>query len=197
MHIIKVIFVNTNSLSIKELLGSSFLSSENINDIKRFKMEENQKEKACSYILKNKYIKEYHVNENGKPISNDIYFNVSHSKGAVVFSKDTLPIGIDIEKIREYHNDLSDYISSNEEKDYTKDSITFYEVWTNKESLTKCIGTGIKEKIKDIPSLPINGKKTYKEKAYFSNTVKYKDYIISITRESDSPFEIEITEEQL
>ena len=155
------------------------------------------KEKAASFILKNKYIGEYHLNEFNKPISDKYEFNISHSKGVVVFIKDNTPIGIDIEKIREVETDLIDYISNDEEKEYITNKEKFYEIWTNKESLVKCIGTGIVDKIKEIPSLPLNSKKEYKNKTFYSKTIKYLDYIISISRQENKPFDIKIMEEIL
>ena len=172
MRILTLLFVDTNTKSLESLLLSSFLSDENIKELSRYKLEETKKEKAASMILKNKYVGEYSLNEFEKPISKNCYFNISHSKGYVVFVKDDVPIGVDIEKIRPVEDDLIDYISSSEEKKYVKNDKSFYEIWTNKESLTKCLGTGIKEKIKDIPSLPLNDTKIYKEKAYRSITIK-------------------------
>ena len=194
---IKVKFYDTNVTTLENILSSSFLFDKDLSYLSRFKVEETKKEKASSLIFKNKYIGEYHLNEFGKPLNEDINFNISHSKGVVVFAKDKIPIGIDIEKIRPVENSLVEYISSSEEREYIKNDINFYEIWTNKESLTKAIGTGIKTKIKDIPGLPINGKKTYQEKEFYSKTIKYKDYIISVTRENNEPFEIEIVEERI
>ena len=194
---IKVKFYDTAVTTLENILSSSFLFDKDLSYLSRFKIEETKKEKSCSLIFKNKYVGEYHLNEFGKPLSEDVNFNISHSKGAVVFVKDKIPIGIDIEKIRPVEDSLIDYISSKEEREYIKGDINFYEIWTNKESLTKAIGTGIKTKIKDIPGLPINGKKTYQEKEYYSKTIKYKDYIISVTRENNEPFEIEIEEERI
>ena len=197
MRILTLLFVDTNTKSLESLLLSSFLSDENIKELSRYNLEETKKEKAVSMILKNKCIGEYYLNESGKPLSKSCFFNISHSKGYVVFIKDDVPIGVDIEKIRPVEDDLIDYISSSEEKKYITSDLNFYEVWTNKESLTKCLGTGIKEKIKDIPSLPINDVKTYKEKLYRSQTINYQDLVISVTRESIEPFEIRIQEENL
>ena len=61
----------------------------------------------------------------------------------------------------------------------------------------KNIGTGLKDKIKEIPALPLNGSKEYKGKRYYSRTIQYQNYIISITRETDQAFNLEIKEEQL
>ena len=197
MRVLTLLFVDTNTKSLENLLSSSFLNVENIKDLSRYKLEETKKEKAVSLILKNKYVGEYSINEYGKPLSESGYFNISHSKGYVVFIKDDIPIGVDIEKIRPAEDDLKEYISSELEKSYIKDDKTFYEVWTNKESLTKCIGTGIKEKIKDIPSIPINDVKDYKGKKYRSKTITYNDLVISITRESELQFDIKIKDERL
>lgn len=194
---IKVIYVDTSNVSIERILSSSFLCDSDLLELQRFKVEETKKEKAYSTILKNKHVGNYQVNEFGKPISDNTYFNISHSKGVVAFVKDSLPIGIDIEKIRPVEDNLIDYISSKEEREYIKSDTNFFEVWTSKESLTKNIGTGIREKIKEIPGLPLNGKKEYKEKKYYSKIVKYKDSVISITRESEEPFDIIVEEERI
>ena len=117
---IKVRFMDTNNVSLENILSSSFLLDSDIADVSRFKMEESKKEKAYSYIYKNREVGKYFLNEFGKPISKDCYFNISHSKGVVVFIKDTVPIGIDIEKIRPIEDNMIEYISSNEEKEYIK-----------------------------------------------------------------------------
>ena len=197
MNHLSIIFVNTNTLSLDSLLSSSFLSDDNLFEINHYKVEESKKEKACSFILKNKYVKEYLVNEFGKPISENCFFNVSHSHGVVVFVKSDTPIGIDIEKIRPVKEDLIDYISSYEEKEYIKDDKTFFEVWTNKEAIVKSIGTGINCKISDIPSLPINSIRKFKDKVFYSKTIIYLDYVITVSKVGDTPFEIEISEERV
>ena len=197
MNHLSIIFVNTNTLSLDSLLSSSFLSDDNLFEINRYKVEESKKEKACSFILKNKYVKEYSINEFGKPISDKCFFNVSHSHGVVVFVKSDTPIGIDIEKIRPAKEDLIDYISSKEEKEYIKDDKTFFEVWTNKEAIVKSIGTGIKERISEIPSLPINSIRRYKDKTFYNKTIRYLDYVVTVSKEGETPIELEIVEEIL
>lgn len=193
----EVIFVDTNSIALESLLASSFLSDSDINSLAKYKVEEVKKEKACSLIFKNRYVGEYRINEFGKPISDNCYFNISHSKGVVVFVKDRVPIGVDIEKTRPVESNLIDYISSNEEKDFIKNEVNFFEIWTNKESLTKNIGTGIRDKIKEIPGLPINAKIKYKDKIFYSKTVVYKEFVITVSKENEEPFEIEIKEIKL
>lgn len=194
---IKVLFVDTNKLSIDALLSSSYLKKEDKDILLKFKNERAKKEKACSFILKNKIIGEYHLNEFDKPISDNAYFNISHSDGVVVLATAERPIGVDIEKIRTRSNSLVDHISSKEEKEYIKDDINFYEVWTNKEALVKCLGTGIRKNVKDIPALPLDGKKVYQGHTYFSKTIQHFDYVISVVLESDGPFDVEIMDVEI
>lgn len=193
---IKIKFVDTTLISINTLLESSFLSDRDISYLNKFSNEQTKKEKAYSLIFKNKYIDDYYVDKNGKPLSHSAYFSISHTHGVVVFVKDSCPIGIDIEKIKPVKQDLIDYISSDEEKQYIKDDISFFEVWTNKESLIKTIGTGINSDIKSITSFPIVGIKEYKNKKFYSRTIKYNDYIISVTREDLTPFDVSIVLEK-
>ena len=181
-------------MTLESILSSSFLSDDDITSLNRYKVEEVKKEKAYSLIFKNQYIKDYKIDEYGKPYSQNCFFNISHSKGAVIFIKDNLSIGIDMEKVRPVEEDLVDYISSNEEREYIVNDINFYEIWTNKESLMKNVGIGLKDKIKETPALPINGVKEFNGKKFYTRTIKYQDYIISITRESEEPFEVEIKE---
>ena len=183
--------IDTNKYSLEELLSSQYLKNTDLTIFDRFKCLEVKKEKVASTILKNKFVKEYHVDDKGKPVANHIYFNVSHSKGIVALAMDAKPIGLDIELIREADEDLKRYISSDEEYKYIKDDKSFFEVWTSKESLTKCVGVGLNTKINEIPAFPIRGKKEYLKKVFVSQSIEKMGCIMSITIESDEePFNI-------
>lgn len=153
-----------------------------------------KKEIVVSYFLKHKYIKSYSLNDFNKPISKDCYFNISHSHGLVgLFICDLYEVGLDIEYIKDYKENLKKHIANEEEYSYINSNESFYEIWTNKESLLKCVGTGFVDlKIKDIPTLSLNGLKKYLNKNYYSKNFRYKNYIISITLNIDSDYEFEI-----
>ena len=51
---IDVILVDTTDISLDRLLNSVFLSDSNVETIRKFIPEETKKEKATSFILKNK-----------------------------------------------------------------------------------------------------------------------------------------------
>ena len=191
MRNIVVHTIDTNKYSLEELLSSKYLKGSDLSIFDKYKCEEVKKERIASTILKNKFVKEYYVDEKGKPLSNHICFNVSHSKGMVALAMDEHPIGLDIELIRETNDDLKRYISSDEEFAYIKDDKSFFEIWTSKESLSKCVGEGLNKQVKLIPALPLIGKKEYLKKVFISNQKEFNGYIISITIESDEePFNI-------
>ena len=187
--------LNYKNISIDDLLSSKYLSNIEKESFNKFSNENVKKEKIVSTIFKNKYIGEYYINEKGKPLSHNIFFNLSHSYGVIVFIMDVVPIGIDIEKIRKVDNDLISYTTDEEEKSYIVDEKTFFEIWTNKEALVKSFGSGISSKINEIPSLPINGMRNYQNKIYFNKTITYEDYIITVSREKNEEYELEITNE--
>lgn len=192
MEKVALIILDTSLFSIDDLLASINLSNKQIEEINKTKLIEKKKEKLASIYLKNKYIFSYTLNEYNKPISNDICFNISHSANYVILGLSNIDIGIDIEHIEKVSNEMKNYICSKEEKDYIKSDINFYELWTNKESLMKCIGKGLIDRIDGIKGLPINGLKNINNISYYSKTLSYKDNIICITLKTDEQFDVEL-----
>ena len=190
--LVKIYLINCKDVSLDSLLNSKYISLLEKSSFDKYKNDEVKKEKIASAYLKNKYVGKYHLNELGKPISDNVYFNVSHSHYLVGLVIDNVPVGIDIEKIRPVDKKLSDYVSDELEKNYIHDDQSFYEIWTNKEALVKCVGTGIKMKMNTIPGLPINNKREYQGNIYFNKTIKHRDFIITISRQKDEDFTPEI-----
>ena len=89
-------------------------------------------------------------NEFGKPyLVNypDYHFNVSHTRNAIVVATDDLPVGIDIEKIKEADREVACQVFTPEECAYiyAKDkdaAVRFCEIWTKKEAYLKWTGEG-------------------------------------------------------
>ena len=197
MKILNIIVLNANNYSLEDLLKSPYLNDENIKEIEKITHPLAKKEKTASFILKNKYVGKYYIREDGKPVSDSCYFSVSHSFGLTMIVIDDKPVGIDVEKIREVDDKMIDYVSSKEEKEYINNSETFFEVWTSKESLLKCLGIGIRTKLKEINSLPIDGFKTYDGRTYCNRSVRYEDYVVSIIDENHERFHITFVEETI
>ena len=188
---ISLYIIDTRNKKIDEDELHRFLSNEDISLLSKYKNKQTRLEKIVSLYLKRKYIGEYYLSKDDKPLSNDKYFNISHSGGviALAISKD-YPLGIDIEVIKDYKDDLAKYISSEEEYKYIVDNKSFFEIWTSKEALVKCLGSGLSTNIKDIPALPLNNIKQYKGKTYSNKSLIYNDVMINVTLQIDKAFKI-------
>ena len=197
MKPVTLIIFDVREVSFECLSKLNFLAKKDLDEVKKYKPLETKKEKLASLYLKNKYIGEYSYNEYGKPLSDKKCFNITHSHGVIVLAMCEYDIGVDIERIDERKDNLAKYISTPEELSYIKGFREFFEVWTNKESLMKCIGVGIRCKVKEIPALPIEGKKEFKGETYYSKSLEKDNFILSITVKNESDFEIEISEETI
>jgi 4'-phosphopantetheinyl transferase len=94
--------------------------------------------------------------ENGKPTlagHPDFYFNISHSGEYVVMAYGSVPVGVDVEQLRDKENRVAKRCFTKEEFSYIsqtgdKCGERFFEIWTMKESYLKLTGQGI--------SVPLN-----------------------------------------
>ena len=170
------------------------------------KVNESQKEKALkykneidqirslasSYLVNSLSNEPLLFNDMGKPFfENGPYFNISHSGKYIVMAVSDKEVGVDIEENVEKNMSSLIRIFNDAEAKMIKEHADFYYLWCAKESLVKCIGSSISH-VKEIPSLPLNGLKTYKGKDYQSKTFVYDKHIVSITRESKEEFEIKM-----
>ena len=106
-------------------------------------------------------------------------------------SHSSRPVGVDIERIDESKIKAIKYVVNKE--DTTEE---LFQMWSNKESLIKCKSTGIQE-IKKAPALPLSGVREFDNKKYYTKSLIYDGYSLSVTLEGEEPFEIEITTETL
>ena len=96
-------------------------------------------------------------NEHGKPITDGMEFNLSHSGDIAVCAVSDKPVGIDIEAVREIRPDAAKRFASAEELEYIGgDQRRLFEIWTLKEAYFKCVGTGIGSDIKSV-TFTVNG----------------------------------------
>ena len=132
------------------------------------------------------------VTSSGKPyLANGPFFNVSHSGEYIVLVayKDR-DVGVDIEKINENRLDGIRFVLNQEEKSIS-DADTLFQIWSNKESLIKCLSTGLKD-IKSVSGLPLEGKRTVEGQDYYTKSTIYDGYSLSVTLKGEEPFDINI-----
>ncbi len=189
--------LDTNKYSFDELENSEFMDFDFLTSITRMKNEVAKKEKAASNILKNKYIGDYEIDANGKPVSDKCFFNISHDCGFVALAISEEEVGVDIEQLRKMDSKLLNYAFNAEEREKIKSSKAFFAVWTNKEALCKCNGVGIRMKMNEVPGLPVNGLRTFKGEKYYSRTIAWNNFIVSVAAKQKDRFDVEIVEEKL
>ena len=196
MKTIDVKFVDTSKVTWQAAKSLLYVTDEDILGADKYVNEEDKVAHLISAYFKRKYIGEWQIESNGKPVADGKSFNISHTVGAVIFAQDENDVGVDIEKIRPTDGELRRYIASDEEYDSIKDDKSFFELWTAKESIVKATGEGIAHPNK-VPALPLSGKKIYKGMEFFSKNCTYSDYVVSVTLKCAFSFDIKITNEIL
>lgn len=88
------------------------------------------------------------------PYFPDIHFSLSHCAAGVACAVDTRPIGVDIERVRPFNDDLAAYVFNERELELVRQApdpaLSFTVLWTQKESLLKLTGEGLRNDMKDI-----------------------------------------------
>ena len=198
MKEVHVYFIDASLYDVGFLKLLPYIDEIDVLKCMKYKQEIDQKERLVSCYLKNRFIgKDIYLNESGKPLAKDKYFNISHSHGVVCLATSDNDLGVDIELIKETKEDIKKFISNEEEYDYIKSDENFYEIWTSKEAISKADGRGIKGKISLIPSLPLKGIKSYLNNEYSTETFRYKNYVVSIAVRSDDKLNISLEEIKL
>lgn len=84
----------------------------------------------------------------------DIHFSLSHCAAGVACAMDIRPIGVDIERVRPFNDDLAAYVLNEQELELVRHAadpaLSFTILWTKKESLLKQTGEGLRNDLKNI-----------------------------------------------
>ena len=102
---------------------------------------------------------EFQYSEHGKPslaAYPHMFFNISHCKHAVACVVGSVPVGIDVESLGRYHDDVARYSMSDDEMQLIhSDSdadLAFTRLWTRKEALLKLTGEGVSNNMHHVLS---------------------------------------------
>lgn len=105
---------------------------------------------ACIDNLSLKEVPEIAFQEHGKPFFpslQDVHFNLSHCREAVICAVDNKPVGVDIECLHPLDEAVMRQVFNEDECDRIKTSdcpeTEFSILWTKKESLLKLTGEGL------------------------------------------------------
>lgn len=162
----EMVYLNDDIDSFDFEASLAKLSSQRREQALRFRSERDRKLCALAYILLCEGLrKEYGITElpvfdygeHGKPFiigHPDIHFNISHCREAVVCVLSDRPVGVDVESMRGYRELLVRYTMNDAEISEIEQSacpeIEFIRLWTRKEAVMKCYGSGITNDIKHV-----------------------------------------------
>lgn len=173
----------------------NFVSSERRDIITDMNFEKAQKSLLGDLLIRYILFTKYKLNNSklvfnkakyGKPLLNsltDFHFNISHSKDWIVCAVDNLPIGVDIEVLRDFNLKVGKRFYTNQEYNYIMNASElermsrFYEIWTMKEGYMKAVGKGFLLSPTSFDTLDFNnevqidGCKYYFSKFTFNNNV--------------------------
>ena len=111
---------------------------------------------------------------NGKPLlPGRREFSISHSGTLAVIALADVPVGADIQQVRPVPDAVPRRVLSPEERE----NGDFFALWTRKEAVLKCLGTGLD---RDLRSLEVLADMIVLDgAALFLHTERYKDCTIS------------------
>ena len=191
---VNIRILHTSLVKQKLSFVLSFVDSKRREKAEKFINEKDQLLSLGAGYLMKKYLPEGDIEatSSGKPyLANGPFFNTSHSGEYIVLvvHKDR-DVGVDIEKINENRLDGIRFVLNQEEKSIS-DANTLFQIWSNKESLIKCLSTGLKD-IKSVSGLPLEGKRTVEGQDYYTKSMIYDGYSLSVTLKGEEPFDIKI-----
>ena len=169
------------------------LSEEDKASADRFRSADDRLRRIGSAYLMQKYVGEgIYRDDNGKPRKAGAFFNVSHGGEYVVIALAPCEVGVDVEPDGRTEEEVFSRVATEEERA----SGDFGLVWTLKESLLKCVGTGLVADLKSAPAFP-EGKKEYGERTFYCAACLYDGHRFAVTAETDKDAEVLFYEERL
>lgn len=192
----KLYAMNINKIDTEDKKWYKYLSDKRIEKLEKLKISEKKAQSIGAELLLNYAVsREYQTkipvkwdtDANGKPYLVDypqLYVNLSHSGCYAVCAVNDTPVGADIQYVRECDIKTAERFFTDEETEYIRLSrdkdISFFKIWTRKESFVKTIGKGITIPLNSFSvldeTLEYDGK-SYTFKEY---SVSRKGYILSV-----------------
>ncbi len=156
----EVAYKSVDEVDIYDDIIINSLSQYRLNKLKNLKIENAKKETVAAEILLIQLLTRHlyeitlplkiEVNEKGKPYlanMHGVHFNLSHSNGMVCCAIADREVGVDIQHMGEYKKEIANRFFTADEQEYIErsenETSAFYEIWTKKEALLKCKGTGL------------------------------------------------------
>lgn len=192
---VKVFLADIGNVSLEY---AQLLDNERRKRTERYRLADDKKRCILAGLMTRHFLGNAEIlkNEYGKPFLTDgRFFNISHSGKYVLFALSDCEIGCDIEQFH-YVNALRTgrTVFTDDEMNLLlagADRLgTFFNLWTKKESLLKCMGEGFHRSAKSVDvRFDVFEEKG---KSYFMKTMNFSDYTVSVCSvKNDFPNTIE------
>lgn len=152
----KVYAMNISSINPDDKKWYKHLSQERIEKVERIKKSIQKSQSIGAELLLNYAVKseidvkspiEWELDSNGKLYLKDnkgLYVNLSHSGDYAVCAVHKKPVGVDIQQCRKCDKNLAErFFTESETTAINCGRISFFEIWTKKESFVKAVGRGL------------------------------------------------------
>ncbi|SCX19136.1 4'-phosphopantetheinyl transferase [Ruminococcaceae bacterium P7] len=163
-----------------------YISPQRLQKTLRYRMPDDQKRCIAGSVLLRYFLGDTAILDNGfgKPVAeNGVCFNLSHSGGWVLLAVDDRDVGCDIESVcfvdaaRMGKIVFTDRECRMVETAPDKTGV-FFDLWTKKEALLKCMGKGFHREAK---SVEVCGDRFADgEITYYMKTKRFADYTVSV-----------------
>ncbi len=176
----KVYAMNISSINPDDEKWYKYLSQRRIEKVERIKKSIQKSQSIGAELLLNyavnhdiKKSAEWELDTNGKLYlkeNNGLYVNLSHSGNYAVCAVHTKPVGVDIQQCRKCDSKLAErFFTPSETTAINCGSVSFFEIWTKKESFVKAVGRGL--------TIPLNSFSVLKDAVeYEGKTYRFKEY---------------------
>ena len=162
------------------------ISPQRAEKARRYRFADDQKRCIAGGLLLRRFLgdTEIYTDDFGKPrAENGVCFNLSHSGDWVVLALGETEVGCDIERFKLVDPlRLGKVVCTGAELEYISSNPDrlgrFYELWTKKEALLKCMGKGFHRAAKTVE---VTGDRFAEDgDIYYFKTMVFSDYTVSV-----------------
>ena len=163
-----------------------YISAQRLQKTLRYRMPDDQKRCIAGSVLLRYFLGDTAILDNGfgKPVAeNGVCFNLSHSGGWVLLAVDDRDVGCDIESVCFVDAArMGKIVFTGRECRMVETAPdktgVFFDLWTKKEALLKCMGKGFHREAK---SVEVCGDRFADgEITYYMKTKRFADYTVSV-----------------
>ena len=178
-----------------------YISPQRLQKALRYRMPDDQKRCIAGSVLLRNFLGDTAISDNGfgKPVAQSgVCFNLSHSGGWVLLAVDGCDVGCDIEQVRPVNAArMEKIVFTDRERGLIDNALdktgAFFDLWTKKEALLKCMGRGFHREAK---SVDVCGSEFCDGgTVYYLKTMRFADYTVSVcSMKSDFQLDIEFVD---